>query len=276
MQMEVGVCGVGRLARVSSAFAHFGEEQVLRGRRGSGTIFFAGCNLLCVFCQNADISQERRAGVATGREVSAEQLAALMLELQREGCHNINLVSPAHVVPQVVEALQHAFAAGLDLPIVYNSGGYDSLETLRLLDGLVQIYMPDFKLWRAESAKRLLGAEDYPQRAREALAEMQRQVGVLTLGEGGVAERGVLVRHLVMPGYLEESAAIFAWLAETLSPETYVNVMGQYRAAHRVGEQDAAGQPRYPRLEGWLGQADYRAALEAASRAGLRRLDGIS
>jgi len=261
---RVGVCRTGRYARVASAFPHFGEEDCLRGWRGSGTIFFAWCNLHCVFCQNFDISQR-----PAGAPVPPEGLARLMLELQALGCHNINLVTPEHVVPQVVEALAIAVEHGLSLPIVYNSSGYDGLASLALLDGLVDIYMPDFKVWRPETARRLLLAPDYPEVARQAIAEMHRQVGPLVLDEHGLAVRGVLVRHLVMPGLLDESRAIFEWLASALGPETYVNVMAQYHPAGKVLERPE----RYADIARRLDESEYAAALELARRAGLWRFD---
>ncbi|MBN2112779.1 MAG: radical SAM protein [Acidimicrobiia bacterium] len=260
---EAGVCRVGRHAVVASAFPHRGEEDCLRGRRGSGTIFFAGCNLRCAFCQNWDISQQ-----AVGRACPAEDLAALMLALQDHGCHNINLVTPEHVVPQVIEALALAVPRGLRLPLVYNTGAYDGLASLSLMDGLVDIYMPDFKFWEPATARRLARAADYPRRAREAVAEMHRQVGVLRLGPDGLARRGLLVRHLVMPGLGTESAAIFRWLAETLSPDTYLNVMAQYRPDHLV-----PGSPRYADIDRRPLPEEVAAAYEAARAAGLWRFD---
>lgn len=257
---ETGFCGIGRHPKVASAFPHFGEEAVLRGTRGSGTLFFSGCNLHCVFCQNCDISQQ-----GTGPSHPPEMLAELMLELQSAGCHNINFVSPSHVVPQVLEALVIAVDRGLRLPIVYNSGGYDSLDTLALLDGIVDIYMPDFKFWRSETAHRLAHAEDYPERARAALREMHRQTGALSLGPYGLARRGVLVRHLVLPGLLDESAAIFQWLAATLSPDTYINIMDQYRPENEV----LYGS--YPEIGRRVRPDEMAEAYAAARAAGLHR-----
>lgn len=226
---ETGVCETGRYAFVSSAFAHHGEEDCLSGSSGSGTIFFGSCNLRCGFCQNGEISQE-----IYGAPYPPGMLADLMIELQGLGCHNINFVTPAHVTPQIVEAMAEAVPKGLNLPLVYNTSGYDSIEALSMMDGLIDIYMPDFKFWRPETAERLCGAPDYPERAREALREMHRQVGPLTLGPGGLARRGLLVRHLVMPGQTAESAAILQWIAKELSTDTFVNIMGQYRPAHRA------------------------------------------
>jgi len=265
---ETKLCNIGRLARVASAFPHFGEEDCLRGWNGSGTIFFSGCNLRCVFCQNWDISQ-----VSAGHELDAAGIADLMLALQERGCHNINFVTPEHVVPQVVEAIAAAIPRGLRLPIVYNTSGYDSLESLRLMEGLVDIYMPDFKFWERDTARRLAKAKDYPERAREALVEMHRQVGVLRFGPDGLARRGVLVRHLVMPGQMEEAAAIFRFLAEELSPDTFVNVMAQYRPDYQVSEESRAGGMRYADINRRPLPEEVRAAFAAARAAGLRRFD---
>src|SRR5262249_17313666 len=220
-----GVCKVGRHARVASAFAHFGEEDVLRGWRGSGTIFSSFCNLRCVFCQNFGTSQQ-----GEGREVDARGLARLMLHLQQEGCHNINFVTPEHVAPQVVEALPHAVEMGLRLPLVYNTSAYDSPESLRVLDGLVDVYMPDFKLWDEGAAREYRSAVNYPQVAREGVREMHRQVGELMADEDGLALRGVLVRHLVMPGRLGDTGQVVTWLA-ALSRDAYLNLMDQYYPA---------------------------------------------
>jgi putative pyruvate formate lyase activating enzyme len=245
---ELRVCNTGRHAVVSSAFPHLGEEDCLRGRNGSGTIFFALCNLRCVFCQNWEISQK-----AGGRVCTAEEIAACMLELQRRGCHNINFVTPEHVVPQVIEALALAVPRGLRLPIVY--------------------YMPDFKFWSRQSSRRLVKAKDYPERAREAIAEMHRQVGPLRFDRDGLAMRGVLVRHLVMPGQRDETAAIFEWLARALSPDTYVNIMGQYRPEHQVGEPLRDGRVRYGEIDRRPSGRDMQAAYSAAEQAGLWRID---
>jgi len=266
-----GVCETGRYARVASAFPHFGEEDCLRGSRGSGTIFFAMCNLRCIFCQNWDISQCRGAGV----ELSAERLAAVMLDLQEQGCHNINLVTPSHVVPQVIEALVPAIERGLRVPIVYNTSGYDTVETVRLLDGLVDIYMPDFKFWSSATAGRLAHAPDYPARARDAIREMHRQVGDLCFTPDGVAQRGLLIRHLVMPGQLDESRAIFAWLADNVSRDTFVNIMGQYRPENRVGRQqrDAPTADSFADINRRPTPDEMAAAYAAARDAGLWRFD---
>jgi putative pyruvate formate lyase activating enzyme len=265
---QVGTCGIGRNAIVSSAFPHLGEEDCLRGRRGSGTVFFAGCGLRCAFCQNADVSWLRQ-----GDERDPSDLAATFLWLQAQGCHNLNLVTPSHVVPQLLEALALAAARGLRLPVVYNSSGYDAVATLRLLDGVVDVYMPDFKFWRPETAERYAAAPDYPERARSAVLEMHRQTGPLLLGADGLARRGVLVRHLVMPGLVEESAAILGWLATEVSRDTYVNVMGQYRPEWRVGEPDGQARRRFEEIDRRPRAWEMDAACEAGRRAGLWRFD---
>ncbi len=270
----VATCLTGRYAQVATSYPHFGEEDVLRGWRGSGTIFFGHCNLKCVFCQNFSISQR----APRGEGAPPEALAARMLELQARGCHNINLVTPEHVVAQIVEALPLAVAGGLRVPIVYNTSGYDAAESLALLDGLVDVYLADFKVWRRETARRLLKAEGYPEAARHAVAEMQRQVGDLVVDGDGIARRGLLVRHLVMPGYVEEARAILRWLAQEVSPDVYVNVMDQYAPAFK------AADPRFEHVygaaggaEGALGRAVTREEVEEvrriAGRLGIRRLD---
>ena len=311
-----GHCGAARRAIVASASRHLGEEDCLRGSNGSGTIFFAGCNLQCVFCQNADIShieppgtdglvrtaglirlvspENGRAGAARSRlrhpgsesalaptkgrtrsaghtwpgyEVEPAVLAQIMLELQAAGCHNINLVTPSHVVPQILEALPVAVEAGLRLPLVYNTSAYDSVRTLRLLDGVVDIYMPDFKIWEAAAAGRYLTAEDYPETARSAIREMHSQVGELKLDERGLARRGVLVRHLVLPGGIAGTRRIMEFLAREVSPHTYVNVMSQYGPACLV---TAA---RFGEIDRQISAVEYAEALSAAREAGLQRLD---
>lgn len=265
---QTRVCHTGRYAVVASAFPHHGEEDCLRGTRGSGTIFFSLCNLRCQFCQNWDISQSR-----SGRECGPEEIADLMLDLQRHGCHNVNLVTPEHVAPQIVEAIAAAVPRGLRLPIVYNTSAYDALRSLRLLDGLVDVYMPDFKFWRPETALRLALARDYPERAREAIREMHRQVGPLRFGPDGTARRGLLVRHLVMPGQEDEAAAIFEWLSKEISPDTYVNIMAQYRPAYRVGQPAASGRVRHGDIDRAPRAAELDAVYRSARRAGLWRFD---
>ena len=257
---EHGTCETGSHARVASAFAHHGEEAVLSGTRGSGTIFFSGCNLHCVFCQNHDISEG-----PGGTEVSDLAVAGLMLELAAAGCHNVNLVTPSHVVPQVARAIRIARDRGLAVPVVWNSSAYDSVESLRRLEGLVQIWMPDFKFWTADTAGRYAAAPDYPDRARAAIREMHRQGGDLVVGADGVATRGLLVRHLVMPGLAHESVEIVRWLAREISPDTFVNVMDQYRPAHRVN------RTRFPEIDRRPTTAEIEEVLRAARAAGLSR-----
>jgi putative pyruvate formate lyase activating enzyme len=259
---QFGVCKVGRHARVASAFPHFGEEDVLRGWRGSGTIFFSWCNLRCVFCQNFETSQ-----LGQGEELDARGLARLMMVLQKKGCHNINFVTPEHVMPQIVEALPHAIAMGLRLPLVYNTSAYDSLEGLQLLEGLVDIYMPDFKLWDEGASRHYLSAVNYPQVAREVIQEMHRQVGELRADEDGLALRGVMVRHLVMPGRLEDTRAIVGWLAG-LSPDSYLNLMDQYYPAWK-----AKSNPRFSDINRRVSRPEMSQAFEIARAAGLWRLD---
>ncbi len=258
-------CKTGRYAVVSSYFPHFGEEDCLRGWNGSGTIFFSHCNLRCVFCQNFDISQAIKPGSASGHR--PEQIAAMMLELQAMGCHNINFVTPEHVVPQIVEALAVAIPQGLELPIVYNTSAYDSMESLELMDGIVDIYMPDFKYWSSERSKIYLKAEDYPEAARAAIKEMHRQVGPLALDAQGLAKRGLLIRHLVMPGCLDETRAILEWIVTELGPDTYVNLMDQYYPAGKVSST------QYAEINRRLASREFEEAKAIARELGLRRLD---
>jgi putative pyruvate formate lyase activating enzyme len=260
---KIGVCKSGRLARVASAFPHFGEEDCLRGWNGAGTIFFGWCNLRCVFCQNFDTSQ-----FGEGTEVTASELAGIMLDLQRIGCHNINFVTPEHVVPQILEALVIAAERGLRLPLVYNTSAYDSLESIQFMDSLVDIYMPDFKLWDAEHCRKYLVASDYADAARAVIAAMHEQVGELKVDESGLALRGILVRHLVMPGLLEDTREITQWVAQTLSSDTYINVMDQYYPAHK-----AETEPRFAEIGRGLRDSEICGAFELARAAGLWRFD---
>lgn len=227
---EVGFCGTGDTAVVSSAGPHFGEESVLVGKGGSGTIFLAGCNLGCVFCQNYDISHFRR-----GRAVSIEQLVEFMFDLNGYGCSNINFVTPTHVVHAIAAAIELARDRGLELPIVYNCGGYELVETLRLLEGYVDIYMPDMKFSDSAVAKELADAADYPQVNFAAVKEMHRQVGDFQV-ENGLARRGLLIRHLVLPNRMAGSFAIIDFLAKKISRQTTINVMGQYRPCFKAME----------------------------------------
>jgi putative pyruvate formate lyase activating enzyme len=256
---KIGFCKTGAEAIVSSAFPHMGEEDPLRGFRGSGTIFFSLCNLRCQFCQNYEISQQ-----GDGQPVDVEHIAGLMLQLQALGCHNINFVSPSHVIPQIIAAVYIAAEAGLNIPLVYNTGGYDSLAGLALLDGIIDIYMPDMKYADPDLGQRYSKIRDYPARNQAAVREMHRQVGDLRLDGNGIATRGLLVRHLVLPDNIAGTAEIVRFLAEEVSPNTYINVMGQYRPAWRVRERDIAplNRPVTP--------AEVEEAKSIASRAGLR------
>jgi putative pyruvate formate lyase activating enzyme len=261
---EPGFCKTGIRAKVSSYGPHFGEEPELVGRSGSGTIFISNCNLACGFCQNYEISQ-----CGHGDEVSAEDLARMMLSLQRQGCHNINIVSPSHVVPQLLEGLGIAAAKGLCIPLVYNSGGYDSVETLKLLDGIVDIYMPDAKYGRDETALVLSHAPHYVASMKAALKEMHRQVGDLVV-EQGVAVRGMIIRHLVLPGNLAHSEIVMNFVADEISRNAYVNIMAQYRPAWHAGEI-AQENPVYRGLKRPITGEEYRFAIRCAKEAGLHR-----
>lgn len=254
------VCRTGARALVHSYGPHHGEEDPLRGWNGSGTIFFSWCNLRCVFCQNWDISQK-----GMGHEVEPEELAAMMLALQTQGCHNINLVSPSHVVAQIIAALEIAAERGLKLPLVYNTGGYDSPEALALLDGIIDIYMPDMKYGDSAIARRYSKVRDYVAVNRAAVQEMHRQVGDLVLDEHGIARRGLLVRHLVLPGNLAGTEQVLAFIAREISRHTYINLMDQYHPCYRADE--------HPPLDRSLHGDEFAHALALAERYGLQRLD---
>jgi putative pyruvate formate lyase activating enzyme len=258
---ERGFCRTGVLPAVSSYSPHFGEEDPLVGRNGSGTIFFTHCNLGCCFCQNYEISR-----LGEGREVTPETLAAIMVSLQEMGCHNINFVSPSHVVPQILAALAPAIAAGLRIPLVYNTGGYDSVETLRLLEGVFDIYMPDLKFMDGSAAEEYCRARNYPERAKAAIREMHRQVGDLEMDEQRIARRGVLVRHLVLPDGVAGTGEAMRFLAREISPDTYVNIMAQYRPC---------GEARkYKPLSRRISTTEHEEALGLARQEGIWRLDG--
>jgi putative pyruvate formate lyase activating enzyme len=260
---QVGTCKTGEYAMVSSYMPHFGEETPISGTRGSGTIFFTNCNLLCSFCQNYDISHEGR-----GRRVTSRELAEMMLSLQALGCHNINFVTPSHVVPQILQALMIAADDGLAIPLVYNSGGYDLVSTLKQLDGIFDIYMPDFKFWDPVMAQETCNAPDYPEKAKKAILEMHRQTGPLIINKhSGLAERGLLVRHLVMPERTAGTTEVMNYLAKEISEDTYVNIMPQYRPCGRAWES--------PTLRKSLQMYEFREAVNAALNAGLTRLDKI-
>lgn len=254
---QKGFCGTGASALVSSYGPHFGEESPLVGNGGSGTVFLTSCNLLCVFCQNDDISHLKE-----GVEMGPEDIADIMWGLQRRRCHNINFVTPSHQMPFLLEAVALAAKKGLSVPIVWNCGGYESIEALQILEGVIDIYMPDFKFYRNDSADRYCSASDYPEVARRAVAEMHRQVGDLVMDDSGIARRGLLVRHLVMPGDVCGTEEIMKWLAEDISPATYVNVMAQYRPCCKASQ--------YPEIAGRITAAEYDKALFWAKKHGLR------
>jgi putative pyruvate formate lyase activating enzyme len=257
-------CLSGRHAVVSSSFPHFGEEDCIRGYQGSGTIFFGHCNLKCVFCQNFDFSQ--RSSVRDPG-LSPDALAGRMLELQERGCHNINFVTPEHVVPQILEALLIAIPAGLTLPLVYNTSAYDSKHSLALMEGVIDIYMPDFKVWNDALAARWLKAENYVAAARHSVKEMHRQVGNLRLTPQGLAKRGVLVRHMIMPNALEDTRQIMRFLARELGPDVYVHLMNQYGPAGKVGGH------KYPELQRKVSSKEIARARNIAFEEGITRLD---
>jgi putative pyruvate formate lyase activating enzyme len=257
LSWELGFCRTGEKAKVASLHAHFGEEAPLVGDSGSGTIFFRSCNLLCSFCQNYDISHD-----AEGGETEPKDLAVMMLSLQRRGCHNINFVTPSHVVSQILRGLSIAVGQGLHVPLVYNTGGYDKVETLKILEG---IYMPDFKFWEERWAKKFCNAPDYRKIVVAAVKEMHRQVGDLVVDESGIAVKGLLVRHLVMPNNAANTREIMEFLAEKISKDTYVNVMDQY---HPCGKAVAD-----PTINRRITRNEYISALRSAKEAGLHRLD---
>ena len=257
---ETGLCRTAERAVVFSAQPHFGEELPLVGDRGSGTIFFSNCNLRCVFCQNWPIAHEGR-----GQPLEVEALADVMLQLQRIGCHNVNLVTPTHVMPQILQATRLAAQNGLRIPLCYNTGGYDALEAIELLDGVVDIYLPDLKFMDADQAERYMGARDYPETAQAAIEEMHRQVGEMVTNLGGIAQRGVMIRHLVMPNHVANTRAFVQWVAETLTTSTYVNIMSQYRVEHRAFE--------HPDIARAITTEEYLEAMDWADEAGLTNLD---
>ena len=259
LEGELGVCNTGELARVSSYFPHFGEEPPLVGYCGSGTIFFSYCSLKCIFCQNYTISH-----LGEGIEVSSNAIADMMLDLQRQGCHNINFVTPTHVVPQILEALLIAVEKGLRIALVYHTGGYDSVETLKLLDGIIDIYMPDIKYSSSDIAKRLSKAGDYPDIARAAILEMHRQVGDLDMDKRGIAFKGLLVRHLVLPEGLAGTREAMRFLAREVSRNTYVNIMDQYHPCYKAKD--------HPLINRRITSEEYQEALKIAQEEGLHRI----
>ena len=258
--IEGAVCRTGERAWVHSFGAHHGEEGPLSGWRGSGTIFFTWCNLRCVYCQNWEISQK-----GVGREVTSEEIASMMIQLQDEGCHNINFVSPSHVVAQIITAVLIAAQRGLHLPLVYNTGGYDSQEALELLDGIVDIYMPDMKYGNSDVAYTNSRARNYVETNQAAVREMHRQVGDLLLDESGVAQRGLLIRHLVLPGGVADTDKVLAFISQEISSKTYINLMDQYHPCYRADE--------YPPLDRLVSPREYQLILDLAGKYGLYRLD---
>lgn len=257
---EKGICKTDKQAIVASYHPHFGEEAPLVHTHGSGTIFFSFCNMLCIFCQNYDISH-----LGHGKPVTCDELAYMMVELQRRGCHNINFVTPTHVIPQIVKALKIAIENGLHIPLVYNTGGYDDVSTLKLLEGVIDIYMPDFKFWENEIAYITCKACDYPEKARLAIKEMHRQVGDLVMNENGLALKGLLIRHLVLPNILTNTQRIIEFIAREISVNSYVNIMPQYYPAGRAKEVKAISRP--------LLQREFDEAIHFAVKEGLHRLD---
>ncbi|MHC4154042.1 MAG: radical SAM protein [Planctomycetota bacterium] len=253
---EIGFCGIGDIPVVSSVGPHYGEESVLVGSGGSGTIFFAGCNLGCMFCQNFDISHGRN-----GMQVTVEQLVRAMLDLQRYGCSNINFVTPTHVIAPIAAAIESARSKGLLVPTVYNTGGYDSVETLKLLEGLIDIYMPDMKYSDSAAAEELSAAADYPEANQAAVKEMHRQVGNLAVDKG-LATRGLLIRHLVLPNNLAGSSETIDFLAEQISVQTMINVMDQYRPCYKASEHTKINRRPTPE--------EFETAQEYAVKKGLR------
>jgi putative pyruvate formate lyase activating enzyme len=260
---EKGVCGATATARVASYHPHFGEERPLVGRGGSGTIFFSNCNLLCEFCQNWQINHR-----GDGRNVNNQQLAGMMIDLQRQGCHNINLVTPTHLVPNIVDAVRIAMGHGLRVPLVYNCGGYDPVSVLRLLDGIIDIYLPDFKYTNGAAAAKLSrGVKDYPEVCAAAISEMHRQVGKLVVDENRIALRGLMIRHLVLPNNMAGTDRLVKWVADQLGKETFVNIMGQYRPMHRARQ--------FREIDRRLTRGEFSQAAAWARQAGLTNLDGV-
>jgi putative pyruvate formate lyase activating enzyme len=255
---ETGNCNSTDEVIISSYGPHFGEEPELVGLYGSGTIFFTNCNLSCIYCQNYDISQ-----LGIGKKISVEELSDIMISLQRRGCHNINLVTPTHFVPQIVQALIIAIEKGLEIPLVYNCGGYESVETLTLLENIIDIYMPDIKYSDNEVASGLSGIKNYWNVVRAAVKEMHRQVGDLHIDRKGIAKRGLLIRHLVLPDNLAGSEKVLDFVADEISKNTYINIMDQYHPAYKANE--------YSGLNRRIKSDEYQKVLEYAMLKGFRR-----
>lgn len=260
---EVGFCRTGDKPFVASWGPHFGEERPLVGRFGSGTIFFSWCNLGCIFCQNWTISH-----LGEGNEITHEKLADIMLKLQESGCHNINLVTPTHQMPMILHSIAIASEKGLNIPIVYNCGGYEAIESLEILDGIIDIYMPDFKYANPEPALKYSKAKDYPETAKAAIKEMHRQVGDLIMDDKGIAVRGLLVRHLILPEGVAGTEEIVKFIADEISPNTYINIMDQYYPCYKAFE--------HPPLDRRITDNEYSKAVKAALDAGLKRIEGVT
>lgn len=260
---EIGFCRTGNKPFVASWGPHFGEERPLVGRLGSGTVFFSFCNLGCIFCQNWTISH-----LGEGNEISFEKLAEIMLEIQDMGCHNINLVTPTHQMPMILRSIAIASEMGLNIPIVYNCGGYESLEAIKILDGVVDIYMPDFKYSDPQMALKYSKAKDYPEKAKAAIKEMHRQVGDLMIDERGIASRGLLVRHLILPEGIAGTKEVVRFIAEEISKNTYINIMDQYYPCYKAFE--------HPPLDRRITTKEYSEAVKMAMDAGLKRIDGVT
>lgn len=259
LKNQKGFCQLGYLPVISACHPHFGEESVLVGQQGSGAIFFTSCNLACLFCQNYEISQLR-----IGEEISFEKLAQMMLELQRRDCHNINLVSPTSHVPAIIKALSIAREKGLRLPLVYNTNTYDSVETLKLLDGIIDIYMPDAKYSNEKIAIKYSSAPNYPEIMKKAMKEMHRQVGDLIISDEGIAIKGLLVRHLVLPNNLAGTKEIVNFIAKEISKNTFLNIMNQYYPCFKAS--------LHPELSRRISQKEFKAAINLAKKAGLKRI----
>jgi putative pyruvate formate lyase activating enzyme len=255
---ETGFCGIGKNAKVASYNIHYGEEPPISGTKGSGTIFFSGCNLRCRYCQNFPISQLRH-----GKEVSAPELADMMLHLQSQGCHNVNLVTPSHVIPQIIQALAFAWEKGFTLPLVYNTSGYDSLQSLKLLDGIIDIYLPDMRYSDNAIARELSSVDDYREKNRTAIKEMYRQVGNLLTDDEGIAQKGLIIRHLILPGNLAGSESTFQFIKQEISENTYLSLMDQYFPSFSAGECVLIDRKITPE--------EYESAVESFFESGLSR-----
>ena len=258
LEGERGFCGVGKNPKVASYNVHYGEEPPISGTKGSGTIFFSGCNLRCMYCQNFPISQMRH-----GKEITTQELADMMLYLQSKGCHNINLVTPTHLVPQILRALSFAWEKGLDLPLVYNTSGYDTTESLQLLDGIIDVYLPDMRYSDNRTAKKLSSVEDYVEVNRKAIKQMYQQTGNLITGEWGIARKGLIIRHLILPDNLAGSDQTFRFIKQEISQDAYVSLMGQYFPSFRAS--------RHVSINRKISPEEYESVVESFFKSGLSR-----